>query len=243
MLEGSVEVSGPMLAEAKSVRGKERLLVSVSEGRVEHLFGRATAEVLSTERESVDAAAGKLSVDEAIVSETQSSPAISEAVPSRKSAGKLMPEWQRLAATGRYDEALAAVHGATATRVLERGSVKALISLGETARYGGDLALARRAYLAVRNRFGGSPHASGAAYSLGVMAFSQSNGCKEAMRWFRVVAAERTSADNLAREASGRILECLSRTHDSAASAAARKYLAAYPEGPHAPLARKLAHK
>jgi hypothetical protein len=60
----------------------------------------------------------------------------------------------------------------------------------------------------------------------------------EAARWFEVYLRERPRGD-LAREAAGRLIEARLGARDRpAARAAARAYLARYPDGPHAALAR-----
>ena len=61
-----------------------------------------------------------------------------------------------------------------------------------------------------------------------------------AVNWFRTYLKERPNGA-LAREASGRLLEALSRSGDrSGAERAAESYLARYPSGQHAAFARQL---
>ncbi len=110
------------------------------------------------------------------------------------------------------------------------------MALSETARLGNRPARARQALLALRDRFPGDAQASTAAFYLGRMA-----GDREAAQWFRTYLRE-APGGALRREASGRLLEVLSRSGDTAAAAdAARSYLKQYPHGPHAPLAARVA--
>ena len=124
--------------------------------------------------------------------------------------------------------------------ILKNESAATLMMLGDTARRTGELDIAAKAYKAVRRRFAHTPHASGAAFALGLMAFDNQRNYRDAAKWFDAC----TKADPpgaFAREAAGRLMESLDRAGDSdGARAAARQYLARYPGGPHARLAEKL---
>jgi hypothetical protein len=92
----------------------------------------------------------------------------------------------------------------------------------------------REALLSVRRRFAGSHQAALAAYELG-----RTTPALEAAGWFEAYLAEQPSG-SLAREASGRLLEAESLAHNEAATReVAKRYLARYPDGPHAALARR----
>ena len=146
--------------------------------------------------------------------------------------------WRELAADGRYAEALSA---ALPTFDATCGSASAtdVVALADTARLGGDAARARKAYRAVRTRFPGTPSAALAAFSLGRMA-SQEGSDSEAALHFETYLRE-APGDRLAREALGRAMESRDRTGDKAAARAhADEYVAKYPDGPHAKLARKI---
>ena len=93
----------------------------------------------------------------------------------------------------------------------------------------------RNALLACRSRFKGQPAAARAAYLLG-----RSTGAGEAASWFETYIREQP-AGALAREASGRLIESQQRAGNVAATReAASRYLATYPDGPHASLARQV---
>jgi outer membrane protein assembly factor BamD (BamD/ComL family) len=62
----------------------------------------------------------------------------------------------------------------------------------------------------------------------------------EALVWFKIYMDERPGGA-LSREAEGRIVEALQRSGNRlGAREAAKRYLARYPDGPHAELARSL---
>ena len=93
----------------------------------------------------------------------------------------------------------------------------------------------RNALLACRSRFKGQPAAARAAYL-----FGRSTGAGEAASWFETYIREQP-AGALAREASGRLIESQQRAGNVAGTReAASRYLAAYPDGPHATLARQV---
>jgi TolA-binding protein len=157
----------------------------------------------------------------------EAKPAVERPVPSRR--------WQELAQAGSYDEALAAVERDGFDATCRSASAADLMTLAETARLGKHPARARQALVALRDRFPGDPQASTAAFYLGRM-----SGDREAAEWFRTYLRE-APGGALRREASGRLLEALSRGGDTAAAAdAARSYLKQYPHGPHASLAASL---
>jgi hypothetical protein len=110
------------------------------------------------------------------------------------------------------------------------------MTLGNTARYAGNSARAGQAYRALRARHSGTPQAAVAAFYLGRMTFPSSG----AATFFQAYLREQPGGA-LSREALGRLLE-LRHGSGSAGEARrlARRYLAAFPGGPHAPLARKL---
>src|SRR5262249_19863325 len=79
--------------------------------------------------------------------------------------------------------------------------------------------------------------AANSAFAFGRIAFDAENDFEGATRWFETYLFERPRGP-LAREALGRTLEALLRSHDARARTTAHTYLAQYPDGPHAPIAR-----
>jgi len=111
-----------------------------------------------------------------------------------------------------------------------RGDAAELWAAADRARYEGRAADARRALLRLRRVHRERGRTS---FLLGTIA-AQRGDRAEAARWFETYLSEHPSGP-LAEPALGRLVE-LSRT-----PAAARRYLARYPDGAHAPLARTLA--
>jgi hypothetical protein len=142
------------------------------------------------------------------------------------------PSWERLAAAGKYRDALAAAERAGFAQEVERAPAGDLLLLADAARFAGSPARAREALMAARGRgVRGST-----AFVLGTIASDPG----DALGWLEIYLREEPGGA-FAEQALGRVLELSrSRGADAAARAAAR-YLARYPDGAHAALARSLA--
>jgi hypothetical protein len=146
------------------------------------------------------------------------------------------PNWQALALEGKYKLAVEAAESAGFDSVLSRSSASELLLLGDACRLGGKSSLGVRAYSKVRERFAGSLEAQRALFSLGVAAFPSAS----AATFFEQYLAE-APGGTLAPEALGRLLEIAHRGgNKQAARAAASRYLARFPNGAHARLAKTI---
>ena len=218
--EGSVEVRGPQLEGGLGVRAGQHLVANVAASDVQlHELGR------SPEPQARVAPAPTPSP----------SPAAPSASPAPTSSSP-PPSWVQLIARGDYQQVLDEAQARGVEAVLGSGSADDLMALGEAARYGGDGALGRRALLALRERFAGSPAATTAAFLLGRMAEPSA----AAIGWYDRYLAE-AAGGAYAAEALGRKLHLLSKTDRAGARLVAKQYLAAYPKGAYAELARRLA--
>lgn len=235
MREGTVDVTGPMINDGRTVSTRERLGASLKTGRLEFTRDPGTSRPLD-DIASPDVSAGSTGRD--------APPAPPK---TRKSKDLIVKKtspatpWQTLAEAGRYQEAVASAQKHNLSGILSNAPAVELILLGDAARHAGALPLADRVYKKTRSRFPGSAHASSAAFALGIIAFDKKGAYRNAAKWFRAIVSERAGKGSLAREASGRLMEALNRSGDrSAARDAATRYLERYPEGPHAPLAKQL---
>jgi hypothetical protein len=148
------------------------------------------------------------------------------------------PLWKQLAENGRYQEALAAAESEGFEGVLGRASAADLRLLGDAARLAGSPKRAEQALQMARTRAAGTHEAAMAAFSLGRLAAGTNS--RAAARWFQTYLREEPSG-RLAREASGRLMEAQRASGDvAAARETASSYLAKYPAGPHAGLARTI---
>jgi transmembrane sensor len=151
-------------------------------------------------------------------------------------------QWREFAKRGALREAYASAEAAGFTASCAGASAAELLLLGDGARLSGKPERAALALLTLRRRFPGDPRRAAAAFLLGKVAFDQRAAYEQAAEWFSTSLREQPNGP-LSREASGRLIEAMSRADDSAgARRAARDYLGKYPEGPHADLARSVLH-
>jgi len=137
-------------------------------------------------------------------------------------------------------KALAAAELEHFSVVCRLASGRDVLLLGNTARFAGSAKRADQAYRAVRERFPHTHEAAMAAFFLGRIAYDDWRRFPEAARWFDTYLTDEPDGI-LTREASGRLMEAQRAAGSRArASETATSYLARYPNGPHAPLARSL---
>ena len=133
-----------------------------------------------------------------------------------------------------------ATPAAPAVSASTSASASDLLARANADRYAGRFDAASESLETVRRRFGGSDAAATAAFELGRIAFDGRHDFAAAGEWFDTYLRERPSG-SLSREALGRAIEARHRAGDTTrATHLATRYLAAYPDGPHATLARRL---
>lgn len=144
--------------------------------------------------------------------------------------------WRALAREAHFKEAVEAAEALGYDAVCASANAKDLLMLADAARLASKGDRARTAYAAVRSRHAGSDEAARAAFALGVMAFPSDSALPLLEEYLTSAPA-----GPLAPEALGRILEIRHRSGDTAgARSAAEQYLASYPNGAHAKLAKSI---
>ena len=249
MREGSVIVRGPVLSSERALIAGEHLRISVRDGNL--------ALQTSTPNAPPSAAAPAVSValaqprDPAVVEPPVAPSAIAEpaVVPSAiattatpapgldssAKAGDREPSWRELARAGKYKEAFEATERVGFVQEVERASAADLSTLTDIARFAGRPALAREALLAQRRRFGARGQS---AFLIGKTAADQQGNSAEGVRWFEIYLNEEPSGA-LAEQALGRIM-ALTKKDSATARSAAERYIARYPSGSYAGLARSI---
>ncbi len=233
-LEGKVEVTGEQFAP--------RLVTAGETLRAERLDGRYrfVETDVPANREAPPAPSAVAPAPSSNLAGLEPSAAPPTASPKRGVLQPAAPSWRELAAAGQYRAALEQAENDGFESLCQNSSLSDLLALSETARFAGRVDRARLALTALRDRFRGEPAASVATFTLGRLAFENSHDYLGAALWFRVYLREQPRG-SLAREAAGRLLESLERGGDHAgATAAARDYLARYPDGPQNRLARQI---
>jgi transmembrane sensor len=163
--------------------------------------------------------------------------------PPSDSTGGGHGSWKQLAVDGRFADALAAAEGEGFDVVCRRASPADLMLLADAARFAGSPKRAEQALQLVRARASGTHEAAMAAYILGRIASDRSSNDGVAAHWFQRYLREEPSG-TLAREATGRLIEAQRAAGDIVgARESASAYLAKYPAGPHAGLARMVLNR
>jgi TolA-binding protein len=148
--------------------------------------------------------------------------------------------WKKLAAEGRYEQAVAAARKVgfeKLTRTLGKGD---LWELARAARFAREGELAVTALEAYRDRFAETARAGTAAFLLGRVEMEQNESPAAAARWFRTYLDEQPDGP-LAEEALGRLMDAQRKAgQEAAAKKSAQVYLSKHPEGIFKDLAESL---
>ena len=235
VIEGSVVVSGSIVGSERPVRAGERLVASVAQGRLEMTeAGSPAAEPLRAEDPPASVESAR--------AERASAPAPepSNVAPDAAPRDPAAAAWHQYAKSGELRRAFAAAEASGFQNACDVSTAAELLLLGDAARLSGRPDRASEALLALRKRFPHDPRRAAAAFALGKVAFDQRRAYGQAAAWFATCMREQPGGP-LAREAAGRQIEALRSAGDaSGAAQAARAYLAQYPNGPHADVARAL---
>lgn len=223
MNEGRVVVRGPRLSEPRTLSAGESLVLTP-----EPTTPRSEDPEVDSSRASAPAEIEVDDDDDEVRDE-------GDATSSRRvSVRELDRAFLDHAERGDFALALATAEARGFEGLCDRLGASHLLRLGDVARYAGDRARARAAYLVLRRRFASTEHAADAAYALGLSTGSP----REAAAFFETYLREAPHGA-LAREARGRLFETHRRAGDEAAARrAALDYLAHHPEGPLSEAAR-----
>ena len=237
VIEGSVVVSGSIVGSERPVRAGERLVASVAQGRLE--LSDADSRAANVELPRTELAAAESS--SATAAPASAFPVEPVNIAPDASVKELASAvWRQHAKSGELRRAFAAAEASGFQNACGVGTAQELLLLGDAARLSGRPDRATEALLALRKRFPRDPRRAAAAFALGKVAFDQQRAYGQAAAWFATCIREQPSG-SLSREAAGRQIEALRNGGDAAgAEQAARAYLARFPDGPHADLARGL---
>jgi hypothetical protein len=151
------------------------------------------------------------------------------------------PTWTKLVSTGDYSRVLQEAHAQGESTALGTRPSADLRALADSARYAGDVGLARRAYAAIRSRFPSSNDARTAAFLLGRLTEEQEHAPARALVWYDTYLRE-APGGAFAGDALGRKMTIVSRASGpDAARPLAIDYLRRFPTGTYASAAHNLA--
>jgi TolA-binding protein len=251
MTEGRVLVSGGCLARAQELATGEHLVASTL---TQHWEVSSGGSVVAASPAAPDpeptAPAREKPASEQSAQQPASAPSLSaRAEPASPSdpraplangetASSRPESWRDSLSRGEYRKAVAMLDENAWAEAVQSAGASDLMALANAARLSDDFSHASQALLGLRRRFPRDGRAKVAAFTLGRMAFDHNRAYGDAAGWFLRYLAEAPKGD-LAREASGRLIEAYQRSGNrTEANEAARRYLREYPTGPHADLAR-----
>ncbi|MGC4093986.1 MAG: FecR domain-containing protein [Polyangiaceae bacterium] len=229
---GAVQVEGPMLEQGRKVGAGTRCTVDWRSNR----FALENIDAQPSSRSESESTAPP-EPEEAQASSAASAPSAAlhdKAARPVESARRRSPSaWRELERAGEFERAIEEAERVGVDAIYDTSDAEGLMSLARAARFVGRADLSSGALLSCRRRFAGTPSAAMAAYLLG-----RNAPPGDAVRWFTTYLAEQPSGA-WAREASGRLIEAYRASgNPGAARDAAKRYLAQYPNGPHAEFAR-----
>jgi hypothetical protein len=232
--EGEVLASGPLLTPARRVSAGERLTVSIPDNRMA-LVKLPDGEADAPNRASSAAPAACAPCAQP---EPEQAPALndastgSSATPAEASSG---PSWRSLAAAGKHREAMALLDREGFESHVASASAEDLRTLADIARFAGQTGRAKHALLELRRKHGVG---GSTAFVLGRIELAQGSSA-QAVQWFETYLQEAPSGP-LAEQALGRIFDIQRHGKPESARRAAKRYLARYPRGAYAALARSV---
>jgi transmembrane sensor len=248
MREGSVVVRGPVLSSERALVAGEHLRISVRDGALALHTSQpslppkaappAGSVALAQPRDPATAEPPVFPSANAIAIATTALRSSATPAPGPGSTAEgadREPSWRELASAGKYKDAFAATERVGFIQEIERASSADLATLADIARFAGRPALAREALLAQRRRFGARGRS---AFLIGKTAADQQGNSAEGVRWFEIYLSEEPGGA-LAEQALGRIME-LTKKDSATGRSAAERYIARYPSGSYAGLARSI---
>jgi hypothetical protein len=244
MHEGVVEVIGPARDRKLTLRAGESLELSATEsaaaGPHDAIFGKLAG--LEPVPPDAPTAAEKPAATAMPPASAPGRPTVHRAKGKGGDSPALaQPDdtWSRLIARGEFSAVVKDAESRGLDATLARASAAELTWLGDAARYTRRDDVARQALLTVRERHAGTTRSCDAAFFLGRLAETDASSAA-ALTWYETYLRESAAEGSFAAEALGRQLVLLSRSDGERARRVARQYLAAFPRGSHAELARSL---
>jgi transmembrane sensor len=238
--EGAVIVRGPGIDGERAVGAGESLRIGEPPPSIVAVASPTAADAIVPP--SVTPISAPV-VDAAPSIAPSPAPAGKPRAPARPRASAPVDEpadWRALAEAASYREALAAAEAQGFEPLCEALPAKDLLRLADVARFARRPERAAAALDAARRRFPDTDAAAMAAFERGRMAFAR-GAHRDAIPWFATYLRERPDG-SIAREATGRLMESQHEAGQAAAAqATAGRYVARWPEGPDADLARSLA--
>lgn len=237
--KGAIVANGPLLPPDRRVEAGEQLVVEVRDQRM------AVGKLPPPESERSDdepasepepGGAGGTPSAGSTAGAQSGAGGKAEARQREAASADASSSWRELAAERKYREAMRELDRVGFEQQVARASASELLQLADVARFAGQPGRARQALLQMRTRHGARGHS---AFLLGRISADQLGSSGEAVRWFETYLREAPNGA-LAEQALGRIVDIQRHGSPKAAQQAAKRYLARYPDGAYAALARSV---
>ncbi len=245
MERGLVSVSGPVTNGPISVRAGQALTVKLKRSQVllRDLDRDDVVASLDADADAdLDAPSADLTPPSVALALTAPAPAVRTRVASLQAKGTRQARaktWTAALSAGDFDTILDDAERDIGHTLATRGT-EDLAALADAARYRRHDDVARRALLAQRRRFAGSPRAADAAFFLGRLDENGGRGHGPALAWYERYLDEAPRGSYVA-EALGRKMIAVEEIHGAAAARnVAEQYLRRFPRGSYAGAARAL---
>jgi TolA-binding protein len=161
------------------------------------------------------------------------------AMPANEPSEPAPVAWSKLLAKGDFASVITEAERRGIGATIAQSSAADLSSLADAARYTKRYDLARQVLLTMRSRFAGAEHARDASFFLGRLAEAVPDRSESALGWYETYLRE-APRGLYASEALGREMALLAQHSPERARKVAGQYLARFPQGPQAELARSL---
>jgi TolA-binding protein len=240
MERGLISVAGPVTNGPIAVRAGQALTVKLKRSQV--LLRDLDADGVVADVDADDAGAAPLDEEAGAPVATAAAPVRAHAA-ARVATAMARPQrarsWTAALSAGDFDAILDDAERDVGHVLATRGT-EDLAALADAARYRRHDDVARRALLAQRRRFPGSPRAADAAFFLGRLDENGGRGHGPALAWYERYLDEAPHGSYVA-EAMGRKMIAVEELHGSAAARnIAEQYLGRFPRGSYAGAARAL---
>jgi TolA-binding protein len=237
MERGSVQVTGPLSDGVLTLRSGQHLRVRVQEG--ETLIRDSEPKSAAAEPSLAPTSSPSAEAPTAPAGIPPSTPPSTPPIAVRPRIGE--QDWSALLSSGDFEGIVHQAQRRGIDNVVGKGTSSELAELADAARYSRHDSLARRALLAQRRRFPGSPAAKDAAFLLGRLDETELNAAS-AIEWYgrylQEVPNGTYASDALGRE----MLLMESASMDAQARASASDYLNRFPNGAYSSRAQALVH-
>jgi ferric-dicitrate binding protein FerR (iron transport regulator) len=239
MERGLISVAGPVTNGPIAVRAGQALTVKLKRSQV--LLRDLDRDDVVADIDADDDTAGPAFDEEAVAPQVAPPPPVRARVAARVAAARpqRLKSWPGALSAGDFDAILDEAERDIPHVLATRGTDD-LAALADAARYRRHDDVARRALLAQRRRFPGSPRAADAAFFLGRLDENGGRGHGPALAWYERYLDEAPRGSYVA-EALGRKMIAVEELHGAAAAHnVADQYLHRFPRGSYAGAARAL---